>query len=232
MSRLDLRHRLRTAVFVLALAGASLLTTAAPSTAQSALGGGSGGAGVAAAQPAEGDPATAALPGITCRSLYKNGQPTGAVECPVRTGAWTYYQAWVTQRDSCSQTSFTSSTVRFQFDARKGGSSMHIGGVWAVLGANSSRRFGITQYSFVDGLGRAHNDARNNNGGFGRDVTDSYTGDPQRFGYTRSNYVALPWGAAGQDATLRGQLNLANHPQPYLSQGTCTALPLYVIFRR
>lgn len=219
-------------MLVVALVGASLLTTAAPSTAQPTDGGPLDSAGVSSAEQADTDATTAALQGITCTTLYRNGRPTGTVECPVRTGAWTYYQAWVTQRDSCSQTTFTDSTVRFQFDARKGGSSMHIGGVWAFLGANSSRRFGITQYSFIDGLGRAHNDDRNNKGNFGKDIMDSYTGDPQRFGYTRSNYVLLPWGAAGQDAYLRGQVNLANHPQPYLSQGTCTAFPLYVIFRR
>lgn len=204
------------ALLAIAVVAGSLLATTAP----------------ASARPAADRVSAAALQGITCTTLYRGGQPTGAVECPVRTGTWTYYQAWVTQRDSCSQTTFTSSTVRFQILARKGGSSMHIGGIWAVLGANASRRFGITQFSLIDGLGRAHNDARNNNGSFGKDVTDSYTGDPQRFGYTPGNFVALPWGGPGQDGTLRGQLNLANHPQPYLSQGTCTALPLYVIFRR
>lgn len=224
------RHPLR-ALLMVALVGASLLTTAAYSPAQSAGGRAPATAGVGSPELA-GEAASAAFQGITCKTLYRNGRPTGAVECPVKTGTWTYYQAWVTQRDSCSQTTFTDSTVHFQIDARKGGTSMHIGGVWAFLGANSSRRYGITQYSLNDGLGGSHNDARNNNGGFGRDIMDSYTGDPQRFGYTRSNFVTLPWGSGSNDAFLQGQVNLANHPQPYLSQATCTALPLYVIFRR
>jgi hypothetical protein len=177
------------------------------------------------------DVAPAALPGHTCATQFHNGSPVGSSRCTVASGLWQYYQAFVTYFNDCSSVGNTlTSTIRVQILARRGATGVLIGGVWVVYQAGQ-RRYGSLRFNWLDGNSRVYHDARNNNGGFTHDIADLFnSADISRYGYTESSFQGLPWGR-NNDALLMGQFNMANNTQPYLSGfGTCTMLPLTVVF--
>lgn len=183
-----------------------------------------------ASPPAQG---SGLLPGVYCDAQYKNGRPVGSSRCKVASGQWTYYQAFLTHYDNCGRNPFTTqSTVRVQILARKGGTGVHIGGVWVVF-HDGNRRFGVMKFDMKDGNGTTHNDNRNNRGWFSQDVADLYSNgsDPSRYGYTTSNFLGLAWGKNKTALMDNGYFNMANFPQPWLSgASTCNAFPLSVVF--
>ena len=196
--------------------------------------------GAAAASPATASPASsgavaaaaAAPPGIVCeRPRDRNGNYTGTARCPVRSAAWTYFQAYLTYFDDCSQVRFSTSTIRMQILARRGATGVHIGGVWVVF-QDGSKRFGSMRFDAIDGAGRNRNGAWNSNGLWSADIADLYSNgsDPIRYGVTPSTFVGMTT-ASNRDPLFQGQFAMSNAPSPNL-RAECRLLPLSVVFTK
>ena len=173
-----------------------------------------------------------ALPGIVCaRPRDGSGYYTGTARCPVRSSAWTYFQAYLTYFDDCSQTSLTTSTIRMQVLARRGGTGVHIGGVWVVF-VQGSRRFGSMQFHAIDGANRLRDGAWNYYGGWSSDIADLYSNgaDPIRYGVTTTNFVGMTT-TTSADPYFRGQFAMSNYPSPNL-RAECRMNPLSVVFTK
>lgn len=171
-------------------------------------------------------------PGIVCaRPRDGKGNYTGTARCPVRSAAWTYYQAYLTYFDDCSQFQRTTSTIRMQVLARRGATGVHIGGIWVVF-LQGHKRFGSMGFTAIDANGREHREPWNYLGRFSTDIADLYSNgtDPIRYPLTPGNFAGLPT-TSSRDPYFFGQFAMSDGAAPYL-QAQCRLIPLSVVFTK
>jgi hypothetical protein len=187
---------------------------------------------VASAAITETSATTAALPAgsIECTQAIVARVPVGVTHCSVTTPAWTYYQAYVSKRTNDCTESTQYGTFRMQILARKGGTGIHIGGVWVVY-VDGPRRWATLRFNAIDGNGNLHDGDWNYRGGFSRDIADLYSNgnDPIRYGANPAAFIGLPWGSNNR-AYFDGHFRMGHNPYPYLSQGSCGMAPVDVVF--
>src|ERR1700759_5135754 len=153
------------------------------------------------------------------------GDPNAAF-CPVHSGAWAYYEAYLSRGGDGDLPSATDASIRMQILARMGSTSVIIGGIWVVY-MTGPRTYVRTQIQAVDGKGKSKDGPWDDGGGFHGDVAvRGGSGISRWAGVSPSAPVGLVRGSKSMNPLFALNLWLFNES----GEAQEHASPLHVVF--